>query len=73
MKNSNVNDANLDSIHESQRPDVVLIKKVYEEKSLRNRRRRWKLKHLDGLHGAKDTASQNNDYADFLEVCIRTT
>ena len=31
-------------------PDVVLVKKVYAEKSLRNRKRKWKLKHMDELH-----------------------
>ena len=48
-------------------PDVVLVKKVYAEKSLRNRRRKWKLKHMDELHQEKGSfTSTNDDYQDFL-------
>lgn len=49
-------------------PDVVLVKKVYAEKSLRNRKRKWKLRHIDGLHAEKGsvTSSGNEDYTDFL-------
>ena len=49
-------------------PDVVLVKKIYAEKSVRNRRRRWRLKHMEGLHeriGSSDSA--NHEYDDFLE------
>lgn len=70
LKNSNVNDSNLDSVPEANRPDVIIIKKVYGDKASRNRRRKWKLKHIDGLHDAKDTSSQANDYEEFLQVCI---
>jgi len=68
LKNTNVNDENLDKMAADKIPDVVLIKKVYAEKSLRNRRRKWKLKHIDELHGAdgNSVASANEDYADFL-------
>ena len=46
-------------------PDVVLVKKVYAEKSLRNRRRKWKLKHMDELHQEKGSVtSTNDDYQD---------
>ena len=34
----------------------ILVKKVYADKSLRNRRRQWKLKHLD----VEDVASVNS-------------
>ena len=72
LANSNVNDPNLEALPESSRPDVVIVKKVFGEKSLRNRRRKWRLRHMEGLHGAQvDTASQNNDYNDFLEVRIK--
>merc|ERR1711944_356506 len=47
-------------------PDVVLVKKVYAEKSLRRRRRKWKLKHLDELHDKASVTSGNEDYNDFL-------
>lgn len=65
LKNTNVNDDNLDKMAADKIPDVVLVKKVYAEKSLRNRRRKWKLKHIDGLHA--ETASVAEDYNNFLE------
>nr|XP_022333378.1 60S ribosomal export protein NMD3-like [Crassostrea virginica] len=47
-------------------PDVVVVKKVFGDKTTRNRKRRWKLKHLhDDLH--METASNDRDYTDFLE------
>ncbi|XP_064093527.1 60S ribosomal export protein NMD3-like [Macrobrachium nipponense] len=64
LRLSNVNDDNMDKMKEDDMPDVVLVKKVYADKSTRNRRRRWKLKHL-GVDD--DVGSQNNDYTDFLE------
>merc|ERR1711956_206598 len=51
LKNSNVNDENLDKMAADKTPDVVLVKKIYGEKALRNRKRKWKLKFLnDELH-----------------------
>ena len=50
-------------------PDVILVKKVYGEKSLRNRKRKWKLKFLnDELHRETGsvTSTGNDDYNDFL-------
>ena len=69
MKNTNVNDENLDKMAADKIPDVVLLKKVYAEKSVRNRKRKWKLKHMDnlGLETGSVTSSGNNDYNDFLE------
>lgn len=45
--------------------DVVLVKKMYADKSVRNRRRKWKLRHLDD--DGMDRTSVNRDYTDFLE------
>ena len=45
--------------------DVVLVKKMYADKSVRNRRRKWKLRHLDAE--GMDVTSVNRDYTDFLE------
>ena len=39
LKNTNVNDDNLEKMAVDKIPDVVLVKKVYAEKSLRLRRR----------------------------------
>lgn len=46
-------------------PDVVLVKKMYADKSVRNRRRKFKLRHLDA--DGMDVTSVNRDYTDFLE------
>ena len=40
----------------------VLVKKVYADKSIRNRRRQWKLKHLD----VEDAASVNSTMERFV-------
>ncbi|XP_071528653.1 60S ribosomal export protein NMD3 [Panulirus ornatus] len=64
LRMSNVNDTNIEKMNQDMVPDVVLVKKVYADKTVRNRRRRWKLKHL-GLND--ETGSQNMDYTDFLE------
>ena len=50
LANSNVNDSHLEKMKGEKIPDVVLVKKVYAEKSVRNRKRRWRLKHMEGLH-----------------------
>lgn len=56
MSTSNVNDDNIDKMNTDHVPDVVLVKKVYADKATRNRRRRFKLRHL-GLDD--ETSSQN--------------
>jgi len=68
LRNSNVNDPNLEKMKVDKMPDVVLVKKIYAEKSVRNRRRKWRLKHMEGLHERAGTSdSANNEYDDFLE------
>ncbi len=70
LANTNVNDDNLDKMSADRIPDVVLVKKVYAGKALRNRKRKWKLKHIDGLHDNLETGSvtstNGGEYADFL-------
>lgn len=65
LKNSNVNDENLDEISADKLPDVILVKKVFADKGVRNRKRKWRLKHMNGLY--KDSMSQNDEYQGFLE------
>ena len=48
----------MEKMKEEDIPDVVLVKKVYADKATRNRRRRWKLKHL----GVDDDATSQNKY-----------
>merc|ERR1712141_594234 len=71
LKSSNVNDPNLEKAAADKVPDVVLIKKVYAEKSVRNRRRKWRLKHMEGLHreagGGSSMSDGGYEYNDFLE------
>jgi len=69
LKNSNVNDENLDKMSADKIPDVILVKKIYGEKALRNRKRKWKLKFLnDELH--RETGSVGttggDDFNEFL-------
>ena len=65
MRSCNANDKYLEKIPEHKVPDVILVKKVYGDKTVRNRKRRWRLKHMDGIKD--DTASQNDEYERFLE------
>ena len=65
-----MNDPHLEKMSGDSLADVVLVKKVYGEKSVRNRRRKWRLKHMEGLHQAGSSGSMSdggNEYNDFLE------
>ncbi|KAK3087048.1 hypothetical protein FSP39_000980, partial [Pinctada imbricata] len=64
--NANLNNAQLEKMKPEAIPDVVIVKKVFGDKAKRNKRRRWKLRHLhDDLH--LETSSNERDYTDFLE------
>ena len=65
LSNCNVNDDHFEKLNRETMSDVVLVKKVYADKSVRNRRRKWKLRHLDA--DGMDVTSVNRDYTDFLE------
>ena len=46
------------------------VKKVYGDKSVRNRRRKWRLRHMEGLHdkiGAGTSSQGDVEYQHFLE------
>ena len=66
LKNSNVNNPELEKMPAEKIPDVILVKKVYADKALRNRRRRWRLRRMEGLPHM-DTESCNNEYVGFME------
>ncbi|XP_052250810.1 60S ribosomal export protein NMD3-like [Dreissena polymorpha] len=67
MENANMNNENIEKLKKDKLPDVVIVKKVYADKKMRDRRRKWKLRHLnDELHNL-ETDSAMNDYTDFLE------
>lgn len=62
-----MNDRYLEKISSDRLPDVVLVKKVYGDKSLRNRKRKWRLKHMNEALAKGDSSSQADDYDAFLE------
>lgn len=66
LVNSNVNNPDLELMATEKIPDVVLVKKIYGDKTQRNRRRRWNLKHMEGFPHM-DTESANNDLQDFMQ------
>jgi len=64
LQNLNVNDSNFEKIKAEKLPDVVIVKKVYD-RTLRRKKRNWKLKRLNDQ--LMDTESLQNDYNEFLE------
>lgn len=56
---ANLNDPNLELMHKDSIPDVVLVKKIYDNTENRRRKRNWKLKELP--------IERNNDYDEFLD------
>lgn len=68
LRNSNANNDEFEKMRQQQMniPDVILVKKVFGDRSTRSRRRKWKLKHLD-REISDDGSSIGEDYEDFLE------
>lgn len=65
MSTANINDRYLEKMPAEKIPDVVLVKKLYADPVKRQRRRKWKLQHLE-INKA-ETESQDREYNDFLE------
>jgi len=66
IANTNVNDTNFEQLKVENLPDVIIVKKVFGDKGKRNRKRKWKLQHINPeTEGAAET--QERDYQDFLE------
>lgn len=63
LSNSNVNNFDLDKISPDKRPDVILVKKQFSEKSFRNRQRRWRLHRLE-----REAAMSANSNERFVHV-----
>jgi len=57
---ANLNDANIELMKKENIPDVVLLKKIYDNPELRRKRRNWKLKELSIEKNAED-------YDEFLD------
>ncbi|KAG1658197.1 60S ribosomal export protein NMD3 [Nymphon striatum] len=66
IANSNVNDWNLQAMKADNLPDVIIVKKVYGDRTKRIRKRKWKLKHLP-VTDEVETASNDAEYNEFLE------
>ncbi|KAA0200369.1 hypothetical protein HAZT_HAZT009828, partial [Hyalella azteca] len=65
FQNLNVNNDEVDKLDERDMPDVLLVKKYYGNKALRNRRRKWKLRSLK--NDDKNSVNRQVDYIDFLD------
>lgn len=68
LKSANINEPNFEKLQEKSRniPDVIIVKKLFGDKTARNRRRLWKLRRLD-VDAASEGTTANNDFNDFME------
>jgi len=74
MTSLNLTGENEDLSHLGNIPDVIIVKKIYPEKTKKNRKRVWKLKHLEkqeknmnNLHkGSGQRERDEKDYQEFL-------
>lgn len=48
----------LDKIPAEKRPDVILVKKLYADKSYRNRQRKWRLQRLEREAAASQISNE---------------
>ncbi len=63
-----MNDRHLEEVKTERLPDVVLVKKVYADKALRNRKRRWRLKRLaDGAGSKGGGSTTGEEFMEFME------
>lgn len=68
LANSNVNNEHLDAIKPENLPDVILVKKIYGDKLLRHKKRKWRLNRLPiQKDGASVGTIDDKEYLDFLE------
>jgi len=58
LANANINDPVFDKIPPERRPDIVLVRKYYGDKTERNKRRKWRLRRLE-REAAGSTTSTN--------------
>lgn len=68
LRDANINNGDFEKLKTENIPDVMLIKKVFLDKSSRRRARKWKLKHLtDEIGTAGTDTDMENDYNEFLD------
>ncbi|RWS10009.1 60S ribosomal export protein NMD3-like protein [Dinothrombium tinctorium] len=69
LATANINEFNFEKYETSSKsriPDVIIVKKFYGDKTVRNRKRLWKLRRLD-IENASQGSSANRDFIDFME------
>lgn len=62
VQNSNLTNSEMDRMKENDIPDVIIVRKVFGDRSRRRRQRNWKLQRL-----APNTASDDESYVGFME------
>ncbi|XP_055345552.1 60S ribosomal export protein NMD3-like [Paramacrobiotus metropolitanus] len=70
LANSNVNEKHFEDLERRKKdriPDVILVKKVFADRTTRKRNRQWKLRRLRKENGSVTEGSAEGDYEDFLE------
>lgn len=72
LTNANVNEQHFEDFEKRQSkkgrmPDVILVKKIYADKTTRKRARQWKLRRLRKENGSVTEGSAEGDYEDFLQ------
>lgn len=68
VANANINDENYDSMKDDDKPDVILVKKLYGDKLKRHKNRKWRLNRLPIEKDSSSVATiEDKDYLDFLE------
>lgn len=67
LANANINDSNYDLLNTDNLPDVVLVKKIFADKSKRHKQRKWRLKRLAIEKEESIDTIDDKDYLDFLE------
>lgn len=66
VANANVNNQHFEKLKPEALPSIVIVKKIYGDKSARKRKRKWKLRHInEDMENMAFTTER--DYTDFLE------
>lgn len=69
LANANLNEPNYEKYersHQGKIPDVIIVKKYYGDRTVRHRRRQWKLKQLTTEQGSVD-GDNRGDYLALMD------
>lgn len=72
FKRANINEPNFDKLEQNPTaagriPDAIIVKKCYGDNNKRNKRRMWKLKHMDLDDEVSYSSSKQRDLMDFMD------